>query len=279
MTGAGKFIDSRMTGLVGVAQRVAGGGVLEAHHGDDVAGADAGDLLTLVGVHLVDLADPLLAVLGAVEHLGAGLERAGVDPDVGQLAQVRVAHDLERQRGERLVVARAARQDLVLVADGVALDRARRRAATAGSATTASSMGWTPLFLNAEPHEHRVELAGDRRAADRGDELRPRSAPRPRGTAPSISSSFSASVSSSLSRHSRGGLGVAWPGSSTMSYISPLAVSARQTRAFMPTRSTTPMKSRLGADRDLQHERGRVAGGRRSCRRSGGTRRRCGRAC
>ena len=27
------------------------------------------DLLTLVGVHLVDLADPLLAALGAVEHL------------------------------------------------------------------------------------------------------------------------------------------------------------------------------------------------------------------
>ena len=41
MTGAGKFIDSRITGVLGVAQRVAGGGVLQTHDGDDVAGAVA----------------------------------------------------------------------------------------------------------------------------------------------------------------------------------------------------------------------------------------------
>ena len=40
MTGAGKVIDSRITGCCRVAQRVAGGGVLQAHDGDDVAGAD-----------------------------------------------------------------------------------------------------------------------------------------------------------------------------------------------------------------------------------------------
>ena len=31
MTGAGKFIDSRITGCLGAAQRVAGGGVLQTH--------------------------------------------------------------------------------------------------------------------------------------------------------------------------------------------------------------------------------------------------------
>ena len=69
MTGAGKFIDSRITGGLGAAQGVAGRGVLQAHDRDDLAGGDRLDLLALVGVHPVDLADPLLVALGAVEHL------------------------------------------------------------------------------------------------------------------------------------------------------------------------------------------------------------------
>ena len=40
MTGAGKFIDSRMIGRLGAAERVAGGGLLQADDGDDVAGLD-----------------------------------------------------------------------------------------------------------------------------------------------------------------------------------------------------------------------------------------------
>jgi hypothetical protein len=52
-------------GLVGRAQRLARGGVLQTHHRDDLAGTDGRDLLTLVRVHLVDLADPLLAALVA----------------------------------------------------------------------------------------------------------------------------------------------------------------------------------------------------------------------
>src|SRR3712207_7671467 len=61
-----------------VAERVTRGGLLEADDRDDLAGAHALALLALVRVHLVDLADPLLAVLGAVEHRGPGGELAGV---------------------------------------------------------------------------------------------------------------------------------------------------------------------------------------------------------
>ena len=61
--------------LLRVGQGVASGGLLQPGHGDDVAGARAWQLLTLVRVHLVDLADPLLAVLGRVQHLRAVLER------------------------------------------------------------------------------------------------------------------------------------------------------------------------------------------------------------
>ena len=105
-----------------VAQRLTGGGLLQAHDGDDVAGAHRLDLLTLVRVHAVDLADALLLALDGVQHRGAGLQAAGVDPDEGELAQVRVAHDLERQRGQRLVVGRLALDDLLGVLDVVALD-------------------------------------------------------------------------------------------------------------------------------------------------------------
>ena len=101
MTGSGNTIDSSSTGCVLVAQRVAGGGVLQADGGDDVAGATLVDVLAVVGVHLQQAADALLVALGGVQDVGAGGQRAGVDAEVGQLADVRVGHDLERQRRER----------------------------------------------------------------------------------------------------------------------------------------------------------------------------------
>ena len=105
-----------------VAERLTGRGVLEADRGDDVAGEDRVHVLPVVRVHLEDAADALLAVLRRVEDRGAGGERAGVDPEVGELADVRVAHDLERERGERLGVVRVADQ-LLLALDVGAVDR------------------------------------------------------------------------------------------------------------------------------------------------------------
>ena len=86
-----------------VAQRVAGGRVLEPDRRGDVAGADRFDLLAMVGVQLQEAADALLGPLGRVVDVGAGLQRAGVDPEEGQLADERVRRDLEGERGERLV--------------------------------------------------------------------------------------------------------------------------------------------------------------------------------
>ena len=108
MTGSGNTIDSRSTGCFLAAQRVAGGRVLQADGGDDVAGVDRVDVLAVVRVHLQQAADALLVALRGVEHVGAGGQRAGVDAEVGQLADVRVGHDLERESGERrLRVGRA----------------------------------------------------------------------------------------------------------------------------------------------------------------------------
>ncbi len=137
-------------GRVAVAERVPGGGLLEADQGHDVAGEGGVPVLAMVGVHLQDAPDPFLAVLGRVEHLAAGLELAAVDPGVRELAEVRIGHDLEGQRREGLPVVRLALELLhaldVHAPGGANVDGLGR------NDTTASSMGWTPLFLKAEPH-------------------------------------------------------------------------------------------------------------------------------
>ena len=56
-----------MIGCVAIAERVAGRGLLEAEAGDDVTGVDDLDVLAVIGVHLQEAADALLAVLGRVE--------------------------------------------------------------------------------------------------------------------------------------------------------------------------------------------------------------------
>ena len=91
---------------VGRAQRVAGRGLLEADGGGDVARVDLVLLLAVVGVHHQDAADALGAAGVRVQHAAAGAELAGVDAEVGELADERVGHDLEGQRRERRVVAR-----------------------------------------------------------------------------------------------------------------------------------------------------------------------------
>src|SRR3954447_4585084 len=153
-----------------VGQRLTGGGVLQTHHRDDVAGADRRDLLTLVRVHPVDLADPLLAALGRVQHLGAGLELARVHPDEGQLAQVRVGGDLERQRGERLAVGRLAEHDLLGVLDVVALDgRDVDRARQVGVDRVQQRLD--ALVLERRTGQHGGELARQGGPADARDQL------------------------------------------------------------------------------------------------------------
>ena len=115
---------------VRVAQRVAGGRLLEADGGGDGAGGDLLDVLAVVGVHLQQPADPLLAAGRGVEDVGARVELAGVDAEVGQLADERVGHDLEGERREGGVQARLALGRLARLGIGAGhrrhVDRARQ---------------------------------------------------------------------------------------------------------------------------------------------------------
>ena len=103
-------------------ERVAGRRLLQADGGDDLARADLLALLAVVRVHLEQPADALGLAGRDVQHPVAGLDLARVDAEVGELADVRVAHDLERERRERLVLGRAPRE-LVLRARVDAVDR------------------------------------------------------------------------------------------------------------------------------------------------------------
>ena len=108
-------------------RRVDGQGVtgrrgLEADRRHDLARADLVALLAVVRVHLEQAADPLGLAGGDVHDPLAGLDLPGVDPEIGQLADVRVAHHLERERRERLVLGRPA-GELVARARVDAVDR------------------------------------------------------------------------------------------------------------------------------------------------------------
>src|SRR5665647_1336318 len=90
--------------LADLAERLAGRRVFEPYGGRKLPSVDRVAVLAVVGVHLQDAADALALVFGGVEHVGPGLERAGVDAEVGQLADIWVDGDLEGKSGERRVV-------------------------------------------------------------------------------------------------------------------------------------------------------------------------------
>ena len=87
-----------------ITQGVAGGGVLQAHHGGDVAGVHRLQILAVVGVHLQQTAHTLPLTLGGVQHGRARVQRAGVYAEEAQTAHIGVGHDLEGQSRERLII-------------------------------------------------------------------------------------------------------------------------------------------------------------------------------
>jgi hypothetical protein len=123
ITGSGNSIDSSRIGGGVRRERVARRRVLDADDRGDLARHDVLALLAVVRVHLEDARDALGLAGRRVEHPLAGLGLARVDADVRQLPDVRVGHDLEGERGERLVRRSLARQ-LVL---GPRVDPVHRR--------------------------------------------------------------------------------------------------------------------------------------------------------
>ena len=106
-----------------VADRIARRYRLQTDRRADVAGHDLLNLFALVGVHAEQASHALFAALGHIENMFAALQRARVHPEEGQLADIRVGHDLEHQRRKRLAVGSPPHQHLLGVIHVVAFDR------------------------------------------------------------------------------------------------------------------------------------------------------------
>ena len=127
MTGSGNVMRSSVITLFGRAQRVAGRDVLQTHGRGDVARANFLDFAALGRVHLQDAADALLSRLDRVVDGVARVQRARIDTEERQRADERIGHDLERERRERLVVARLRVIFLVVLVDALDRRTIRRR--------------------------------------------------------------------------------------------------------------------------------------------------------
>ncbi len=152
--------DRRVVG----GERVAGRRRLEADARGDLAGHDLVALLAVVRVHLEDAADALGAAGRRVEDAVARLERAGVDAEVRQLADVRVGHDLEGERRERRL--RVGRPHLVVA--GLRVDPVHRRHVERARQVVDDRVEQRldALVLEGGAEQHRRDLVGERPRAD-----------------------------------------------------------------------------------------------------------------
>ena len=130
--GLGEFHLLENDRLVGIAQRLAGAGILQALQRDDVAGKGFLDLFAVVGVHQIHAADALLLVARGVGERHALLELARVDAAERDRADVLEAHDLEGDHRQRICVDRTAQRLLAGLGIDALVGFAIRRA-TAGS--------------------------------------------------------------------------------------------------------------------------------------------------
>ena len=150
------FEDDR---LGHIAERVARGHVLQTDGSGDIAGFRFGDFLTFVGVHLQQTTNTFLLVLHGVQNGFAGLKNAGVDAQEGELADIRVGHDLEGERGERSIVAGFAGDFVVVEVKARNRRNVNRRRQQFDDAVEHTLH---TLVLEGRAAEHRLHFTGDR---------------------------------------------------------------------------------------------------------------------
>src|SRR6185295_7501378 len=102
-------------GMLFFADGVAGRNILQPHRGADVACENLIDVFALVRVHLEQAPNALRASATGIQNRIPRFKLAGVDANKSQLADKRISHDLERQRGKWLVIGRLTCDYLAIV--------------------------------------------------------------------------------------------------------------------------------------------------------------------
>ncbi len=151
------------------AQGVTGGGVLEAHASDDVAGACVVAVDTLGSVHLEDAAQALTLAIGSVDDVGTGLGHARVDADVGELTDKRVGHNLEGKASEGLIEVGVTLDGVAVVGVGTLDSGNVQRAGEVVDNSVEQLLH--ALVLVSGTHEDEVELVGQNALTQSGLEL------------------------------------------------------------------------------------------------------------
>ena len=98
--------------VVRVADRIAGEALLGADHRGNIAGVNRLNILAVIGVHLEDASKALALATGRVKDIVALLDLARVDPEISQLADVRIGDNFEDQASEGSFVAGGAGDQL-----------------------------------------------------------------------------------------------------------------------------------------------------------------------
>mmetsp|Transcript_13838 Transcript_13838/g.27027 ORF Transcript_13838/g.27027 Transcript_13838/m.27027 type:complete len:662 (-) Transcript_13838:374-2359(-) len=151
-------------GVGRVAERLAGGGILAANEGDDVAGDGRVKVGAVVGVHLEHAANALALVLDRVEDRGALLEDARVDARKGKGADEGVGHDLKGECGKGLLVGRLANhRRLAILRHALDVRNVGRRGHVVHNRV---EQRLHTLVLEGGAREHGHEVARDRALAD-----------------------------------------------------------------------------------------------------------------
>ena len=148
-----------------VAERVPRMGVLQPHHGDDVARENLVDILALVRVHSEKSAHALLAIARSVDDLAPGSHRSRIDAHVVEASDVFIGLNLENVRREGGVVQ--GRPLLFLL--GVGIDPLCRRDIARAREVRHDRVEHllNALVLESRSAEHGNDLGADRALADR----------------------------------------------------------------------------------------------------------------
>src|SRR5690554_1943644 len=120
--GLGELHALKDDGILFVAEGITRGRRLEANSRGDISGVERLDLFAVIGVHEEEATDALLLALGRVEHGRAALDEAGVAAEEGELPDVGIVHDLERERREGGAIVRRTRHAIFGIVGMDALD-------------------------------------------------------------------------------------------------------------------------------------------------------------
>ena len=87
-----------------VTERITRARKFQADRSSDITGIHFVQFHSLVRMHLQNSGHALFLLFRGVVHVGAGIQRSGINAEISQLSDKRIRHDLERKRRKRFFI-------------------------------------------------------------------------------------------------------------------------------------------------------------------------------